>query len=61
MGFIKRMLLLATLGSMSVVLAGCYGMPAQYYNQSPYPPADLSQDGEPVSGLTASDAPLSRK
>jgi len=58
MGFMKRVLLFVAVGSMSVVLAGCYGAPGTFRDRdwlSP-PPPDPGV-AEPVADLETTRAP----
>jgi hypothetical protein len=54
MSFVKRFLLCAALGTSSLVLAGCYGMPAE-----DIPPLDEDPEvvtSEPIDGLETEPA-----
>ena len=56
MAYIKRLLLLLAMGSVSVVLAGCYGVPATYRMNTPFRPSTAA-DREPVAGLKTAGSP----
>jgi hypothetical protein len=56
MAYVKRLLLLLAIGSVSVVLAGCYGMPAKHIIDTPFRPSTAA-DREPVAGLKTTGSP----
>jgi hypothetical protein len=56
MAYVKRLLLLLAMGSVSVVLAGCYGVPARHRMNTPFP-ASPPADHEPVAGLKTAGSP----
>jgi hypothetical protein len=55
--FIKRCLLFAALGSSSIILAGCYGMPTKYMNEPPLNRAPAYIPGEPTQNLETEPVP----
>jgi len=58
MGFLKRVLLFVAVGSVSVVLAGCYGAPGAFRARHLFsPPQPNSGTTEPVAGLETVRAP----
>jgi hypothetical protein len=56
MAYVKRLLLLLAMGSVSVVLAGCYGVPAKHRMNTPFR-APMAADREPVEGLKTAGSP----
>ena len=56
MAYIKRLLLLLAMGSVSVVLAGCYGVSTMYRINQPFP-TPTATDREPVAGLKTAGSP----
>jgi hypothetical protein len=56
MAYIKRLLLLLAMGSVSVVLAGCYGVPATHRIDTPFRASTVA-DSEPVAGLKTAGSP----
>ncbi len=56
MAYVKRLLLLLAMGSVSVVLAGCYGVPATHRINTPFR-APTAADREPVAGLKTAGSP----
>ncbi len=60
MGFVKRVLLFVAVGSLSVVLAGCYGSMGAFRGRDLYsPPPPDPGTAEPVPNLEAVRAPTS--
>jgi len=60
MPLVKRLLLLAAVGTVSIVLAGCYGQPSRYRPAVPFPPPPDLGNGEPVADLETAPAPPSK-
>jgi len=56
MAFVKRWLFFLAMGTMSVVLAGCYGVAdRQHVGRHRTPPPDVGH-GEPIAGLQTASA-----
>ncbi len=60
MGFIKRLLLFAAVGTVSIILAGCYGVGMQFRAQSETLPPSDSGNGHPLPDLETTSASPSR-
>ncbi|NQU26114.1 MAG: hypothetical protein HQ567_32915 [Candidatus Nealsonbacteria bacterium] len=60
MAWVKRLLLLAAVGSVSIVIAGCYGQPSRYQPAVPFPPPPDADNGEPIAGLETAPASPSK-
>ena len=58
MRFLSRIFLLAAVGTVSLVLAGCYGTTASFRNvDRDYYPPRLGQDEAPVPDLETAPGP----
>jgi hypothetical protein len=57
MAYVKRLLLLLAMGSVSVVLAGCYGMPVERQIAPQLRGPTAPADREPVAGLKTVTSP----
>ena len=60
MALVKRLLLLAAVGTVSIVLAGCYGVSARYRHLENFPPPPDMGNGEPVADLETAPATPSK-